>query len=106
MKSLSKSARKTLQKWNAIAYERELSIELRKLSKYFEQFERGQISPFEVSEAIHKFHDGIARELYGTYALSREIDHILVSNAVSNGILSREELPAEVLACISAHSHE
>ena len=97
MKSLPKSVRKTLQQWTAIAYERELSIELRKLSVYFEEFENDKISPFEVSEAIHKFHDGIARELYGTYALSRGADRILVLNAVSNGILSLEELPAELL---------
>lgn len=106
MKSLPKSVRKTLQEWTAIAYERELTIELRKLSVYFEEFENGKISPFEVSEAIHKFHDGIARELYGTYALSRGVNHILVSNAVSNGILSREELPAEILECITTNPPE
>jgi len=106
MKSPPKSVRKALQQWTAIAYERELSIELRKLSVYFEQFENGKISPFEVSEAIHKFHDGIARELYGTYALSHGVDNMLVSNAVSNGVLSREELPAEILECIRTHSHE
>ncbi len=86
MKSLPNSVRKALQQWTAIAYERELSIELRKLSVYFEQFESGKISLFEVSEAIHKFHDGAARELYGTYALSRGMDNMLVSNAVSRFI--------------------
>jgi hypothetical protein len=97
MKSLSKPVRKTLRHWTAIAYERELSIELRKLSEFFDQFKSGKNSPFEVSEAIHKFHDGIARELYGTYVLCRGEEQMLVSSAVSNGILSREELPAELL---------
>lgn len=92
-----KPIRQALAQWSGIAYERELTFELWKLSDYFKQLDRGELTPFDVSDAIHLFHDGICRQLYVRYVMSGIGDETLVSSAVVHGTLSREELPPELL---------
>lgn len=91
-----KHIRHALAQWRGIAYERELTKELWRLSEYFKKLDRGELSPFDVSDAIHLFHNGVCRELYIQYIMSGIDDESLVSSAVVRGTIAREELPAEL----------
>jgi len=54
-----------------------------------------RLDAFELSDAIHRFHDGVARDLYGFYTRGRPEMH--VARAVAHGVLSREEVPEPIL---------
>ncbi len=95
-----KPIRKLLRKWAATAHERELETELRKLHTLFDEWASGKMSSFDISDAIHKFHDGPARQLYGRYSTSHLEENWLLASAVARDIIKRDELPAEVLECI------
>src|SRR5262249_61675494 len=79
MKELPKAARRLIREWCATAYERELNAELGKLHELFHQWEASALSPFDLSDAIHRFHDGPARQLYGAYVMSRGDEDWLVA---------------------------
>jgi hypothetical protein len=59
-----KSNRRKLRELAGVAYTRELSAELAKLEGDFGQWRSGEIDPFELSDRIHRFHDGISRDLW------------------------------------------
>lgn len=101
MKSASKAVRKMIREWCGIAYQRELSAELGKLHDRFHQWEAGTLSPFELSDAIHKFHQGPARDLYVRYEMSRGEDDWLVAGAIAGGLIKREEIPGELLEALT-----
>lgn len=63
----SKSVRKRLKQLALEAYEKELSLELKKLAKLFLLWDEGKIDAWSLEEAIHKFHNGPSRKLYGRY---------------------------------------
>lgn len=93
----TKPIRQALAYWRGVAYERELTKELWKLSENFGKLDSGELTPFDVSDAIHLFHDGICRELYVRYTMSGLDNESLVSCAVAYGTISREELQPELL---------
>ncbi len=93
-KPLSKRLRKLLDAAAGLAYERELNAELRRLEALFEQWRKGQLSPFELTEHIHIFHQGPQRELWARYERGN-VDWN-VAAAVSRGILRLEELDADL----------
>lgn len=83
-----------------MAYTRELGAELSKVEEDFARWRRGEIDPFELSDRIHRFHDGISRDLYVTY---RDLPpHHSVARAVAYGILERAEIPPEILAALGS----
>ena len=47
-----------------LTYERELAKALESLGEDFKRWRKTKISAFELSELIHKFHNGIARDLW------------------------------------------
>jgi hypothetical protein len=96
MKSLPKPIRKLARQWCEVAYERELATELEKLYDEFGRWKAGTINAFDLSELIHKTHDGAVRELYKFYVLGAG-DDWAVACAVKKGILKRDELPPELL---------
>jgi len=63
----TKSERKELKRLVELAYERELSKSLESLGEDFKRWGKTKISAFELSELIHKFHNGIARDLWSFY---------------------------------------
>jgi hypothetical protein len=97
--SLSKPIKKQLREWSAVAYERELGTELKKLHDSFHDWEQGKINCFDLTELIHVFHDKTARELYKTYVMLGD-EWIEVRGALVRGVLSTHELPAEILRCV------
>jgi hypothetical protein len=65
---LTKSQRKRIRQLAAEAYARELAAALSALHDEFERWKRDEISVFELSDRVHRFHNGVSRELYNRYA--------------------------------------
>ena len=60
----------------------------------------GEISPSELSDLIHEFHDGSARSVYKTYSnLDREQ---LVARAIGIGLLEESEVSDEIRERLSS----
>ncbi|MCC9603753.1 hypothetical protein LOC67_24650 [Stieleria sp. JC731] len=66
----SKADRKCRRKLGAIAWKRELSAEIHKLADAICAMDAGDLSPHDVNDQIHEFHDGISRELWRRYTQS------------------------------------
>lgn len=94
----SKAMRRKLRELTSLAYSRELGAELAKLEADFSTWRNGEVDPFELADRIHRFHNGISRDLYRLYNAR---GHIGVARAVAIGILDRAELPAEVLEALA-----
>jgi hypothetical protein len=78
-----------------LAYRRELGNELAKLEMDFTRWRSGEIDPFELSDRIHRFHDGVSRDLYVTY---RDIPPLrTVPRAIACQVIDRTEVPVEIL---------
>lgn len=96
----SKGQRRRLRELAALAYKNELEGHLEKLWGEFRRWKAGEIDPWELEEAVHRFHNGAARQLYGIY---RDLDDdILVGAALAKGNLSREEVGEELFALLES----
>jgi hypothetical protein len=95
MKGYTKSQEKKLRELAGIANKRELDQEMEILYQHFVNWKNEKISCFELSDLIHKFHQGASREIWKTYAYSDP--DMAVSRAVALGILKREEIPENLL---------
>ncbi|MEK6564079.1 MAG: hypothetical protein AABZ65_03505 [Candidatus Omnitrophota bacterium] len=91
----TKSERKELRELVGLAYERELGKALEALEESFRQWRKKKISAFELSDRIHKFHNGVARDLWGFY----EIGHteLLVRHAIAEEIILKSEVSPGIL---------
>lgn len=94
-RDLTKTQRRRLRELGGIAYGRELSDELAKLESEFTRWRDGKIDPFEVSEAIHRFHEGASRQLFSRYDSSNL--KFAVADALHRRVLSKQEAGAEML---------
>ena len=99
MRDYTKPIKKLLRQYADVAYERELRVELGKLAEGFAAWQAGQISSGELSHRIHEYEVGPSRELYGRY--NRGSDDINVAYAVHQGLITRDELPPELLEAIA-----
>ncbi len=95
MRKYTKSQRKKLRELAGIANERELDQEMERLYQHFENWRSGNISCFELSDLIHKFHQGASREIWKMYAYSDP--DTTVSRAVVLSLLKKEEPTEEIL---------
>jgi hypothetical protein len=77
-----------------LAYEVELGRELGKLAEHFDEWREGKIDAFDLTELVHKYHQGPARELWKRYA-DRPMVEMQVASAIARGILRREDVPEE-----------
>lgn len=94
----TKATRRRLRELAGIAYTRELGAELAKLEADFSKWRSGEIDPFELSDRIHQFHDGISRDLYVRYrnlAPQQAVARALVSH-----VLDRAEIPSDLLRAL------
>jgi hypothetical protein len=95
-----KANRRKLRELAGVAYTRELSAELAKLESDFVQWRSGEVNPFELSDRIHRFHDGISRDLYVLY---RDLPPSRsVARAVVLQLLQEAEVPAEILSALES----
>lgn len=67
MEQFTRAERKELRRLAGLAYERELAHELTTIEAAFRAWRAGELSPFDLSDRIHAFHNGVARDLFVTY---------------------------------------
>ena len=99
--NLTKAQRRRIRELGGIAYERELSEHLSSLESEFKRWRASEIDGFVLSEAIHRFHQGPARGLFSKYE-SPYVD-FAVANAIHRGVLTEDEVGAEVLEALAMH---
>src|SRR5687767_543356 len=92
MHDLPKASRRAIRELSGLAYERELTAELAKLRTQFDAWTAGQMTPFELEQAIHQFHDGVSRQLFNRYTSGSMLPHA-VAAAVVRGTISVAEIP-------------
>jgi hypothetical protein len=90
---LPKAARRAIRELAGLAHERELAAELRRLRCDFDAWAADEMNAFELEQAIHRFHDGVARELYNRYSPGSTLPHA-VAAAIMRGTISPTEIPA------------
>lgn len=94
MISFTKAERKELRRLTGIAYERELAKELTILQNRFAEWQQGDIDPFQLSDAVHEFHQGPSRELYKYYTTADP--HMAVARALVEELLLESEIPGGI----------
>lgn len=99
----TKANRRKLRELSAVAHVRELSAELAKVEDDFARWRRGEMDPFELSDRIHRFHDGASRDVYVTYRDLRPYQ--AVARAVAYRILERAEIPSDLFATLEPLIH-
>lgn len=99
----SKANKRKLRELAGLAYERELGAQLSKLESEFTRWRHGEIDPFELSDRIHRFHDGISRDLYVLYG--RPSPSHSVARAVAFQVLQEAEVPSELLEALERTIH-
>jgi hypothetical protein len=100
-RDFTKAQRRRLRELGAIAYERDLSIELSKLEGEFARWRAGEIDAHDLSDHIHRFHRGPARKLFSLYDHSNR--DFAVAYAIHRGLITAEEAGADALEMLRAH---
>jgi len=95
MTTKSKTKKRRLRELAELAYRRELARELATLDKHFESWRKGETTPWELGDLIHKFHDGRSRDLYVYYTRGDRSDK--VARAIVIGLLSEAEVGKDLL---------
>ena len=67
---LTKADKKKVRQLAGIAWERELRSEILGIAAAINEMENGLLSPFDVNDRIHKFHNGASRDLFKQYSQS------------------------------------
>ena len=91
----TKAERKELRGLAGLAYERELDKALGLLEKKFEQWRKKKITVFELNDFIHKFHNGIARDLWSFYTHGNS--GMIVAHAITKDIILKTEVAPGIL---------
>jgi hypothetical protein len=95
MADVPKRIKRLLRECAGAAHEEELRRALLPVSEAFGRWARRELSSGELSEIIHRFHQGAARELWVRYNTSHL--EMPVASAITNGVLGRETIPTELL---------
>lgn len=98
-KDLTKSQHRRLSELAALAYQRDLDAELTKLEAEFQRWRAGELSPHDLSDLIHAFHQGPSRQLFSRY--DRKFRDFAVADAIRRGVLSEDEVGAEILLLLA-----
>ena len=95
MDQAPKHIKRALRELAARAHEVELERELAVLEREFSRWRSGAASAFDLSDAIHRFHQGPARDLYLTY--TQLYPKGAIASAIQAGILDRTQIDPDVL---------
>jgi len=95
MADAPKRIKRLLREYAAAAHEEELRRALLPVSEGFKRWERGELGSGELSEIIHQFHQGPARELWVRYNTPHL--EMAVAFAITTGLLARDTIPGELL---------
>jgi len=99
-REFTKSEKRKLRALAEEAYARELDTALQDLGSLFTDWRQKNISGFQLAEAIHEFHRGIARTLYSDY--TRLDPGFLVARAVGRRLLEEREVPEPLLRALAS----
>jgi hypothetical protein len=66
----SKKVKRVIREYASQLYEADLHKALEALAAKFDEWKNGAIDSFDLEEAIHRFHNGAARELYKQYTIT------------------------------------
>ena len=94
MADTPKRIKRLLREHAAHAHEEELHRALVPVAEAFKRWERGELGSGEISEIIHRFHQGPARELFVRYNTPHL--ELTVAYAITMGVLDRRKIPAEL----------
>ena len=95
MADVPKHIKRLLREHAGAAHEEELRQALLPVSEAFGRWAKRDLSSGELSEIIHRFHQGPARELWVRYNTS-DLE-MPVAFAITTGVLARETIPAGLL---------
>jgi hypothetical protein len=99
MDDYPKELKRRLRELAAIAHERAIRVQLGKLAEDFQQWQRGAMDSWELSDRIHRFHDGANRDLFVQY--TRGQPAMMVAHAIASGLLQESEVALEVREAIA-----
>ena len=94
MADAPKRIKRLLREYAAAAHEEELGG-LCSLCQKVQAVGEGELGSGELSEIIHQFHQGPARELWVRYNTPRL--EMAVAFAITTGLLARDTIPGELL---------
>ena len=97
-KGLTKSQRRRMSELARLAYQRDLDAELGNLEAEFRRWRARELSPHDLADLIHAFHQGPSRRLYSKY--DQSIREFAVADAVRRGVLTEVEVGPEILALL------
>lgn len=95
MAETPKRIKHLLCEYAAAAHEEELRRALLPVAEAFKRWEGEELDSGELSEIIHKFHQGPARDLWVRYNTTHL--EMPVAFAITTGLLRRDTIPAELL---------
>ena len=78
-----------------LAHEEELRRALLPIAAAFGRWQAGQLGSGELTEVIHAFHQGPARELWRKYNSGPR--EFAVARAILSGVIERDQVPPDVL---------
>lgn len=96
---MSKKQKAELRRLAELAYERELGQHLTELAAAFGDWKRGNITAGELSDLVHEFHQGPAREVWARHATLKSTDR-RVAWGLANGLLEEREVAPDLLALV------
>lgn len=95
MRPPTKAVRRALRQLATLAHEEELRRALLPIAAAFGHWQAGQLGSGELTEVIHAFHQGPARDLWKKYN-SGPLE-FAVAHAIASGVVERDQVPQEVL---------
>ena len=95
MTDTPKRIKRLLREHAEAAYEEELRRALAPIAEAFKRWEQGELASGDLSEIIHRFHQGQARKLFARY--DTPYLEMAVAYAITVGVLDRRTIPAELL---------
>jgi hypothetical protein len=98
--SFSKEQKRILRELAAECHEWHLRTLLENLYEDFQKWVGDSIGSFELTERIHKFHDGAARDLYKIYVLAPP--EFAICFAINNSVISLDAIDPEIYEEIQA----
>ena len=89
----TKSEKRRIRELAALAWERELRSELTSIGDAINRMTDDQMSPHDVNNLIHKFHDGISRELFNRFSSNKP--WLAVCRAHYDGVLTDADIAGD-----------
>lgn len=95
MTDTPKRLKRLLREHAGEAHEEELRRALVPVAEAFKRWEHGELGSGDLSDIIHHFHQGPARELFVRY--NTPPLEMAVAYAITIGVLDRQTIPAQLL---------